>query len=58
MQYALVYDLHGQGGPDEILTHSINATEMIARDPERYTRTLPPNVKVGPRSGPDRIILY
>jgi hypothetical protein len=57
MQPAIVYDLKGATGVEQIITHGVRVLEMLARDPTRYTRTLPPNAKLGPISGPNRRIL-
>ena len=45
MQSVLIYYLKDKLGPAEIVTHSVNADEMIERDPQRYVRVLPPTAK-------------
>jgi hypothetical protein len=49
MQPAIVYDLKGETGVEQIVTHSVRVLEMLERDPARYTRTLPPGAKLGHR---------
>jgi hypothetical protein len=53
----IIYDLLDESGPAEIKADDLSAAEMIERDPKRYVRTMPPNVKLGPKRGFDRIVL-
>jgi hypothetical protein len=53
----IINDLDHESGVAEIKTDALSAAEMIERDPKRYVRALPPNVKLGPRRGLDRIVL-
>jgi hypothetical protein len=56
MQAVTIYDLKHPSGVAQIQTHSVDAAEMCERAPDRYVRTLPPGVKLGPLSGANRII--
>jgi hypothetical protein len=54
----IVYDLQHPSGPAEIKLDETSAREMLARgEPGRYVRELPAGTKLGPKSGPDRIVI-
>ncbi len=43
------------GGPVEVEAHTVQAGEMLERDPARYVEALPEGVTPGPKSGHDRV---
>jgi hypothetical protein len=57
MEIAVIFDLQDPSGPAQIMTHALRAAEMIERGQGRYVRVLPPNVRLGPKRGLDRIVL-
>jgi hypothetical protein len=46
----------GKPAPAQISMPNVNEGEALERDPERYRKTLPEGVQLGPHAGPDRII--
>jgi hypothetical protein len=53
----VIFDLEDQSGVAEIKTDDLTAIDRVERDPKRYVKALPPNVKLGPKRGLDRIML-
>jgi hypothetical protein len=57
MQPAIVYDLRGETGVEQIITHGVRVLEMLERDPARYVRELPKGKTLGPKQGINKIVL-